>query len=165
MDADKACFSHYGKMDPAKTVKKEIDSLKRIIGGLTIANDILKNLGGKQKLSATKQMNQQVSPAGFLQYTGVSKCVWYSTPRMREVRLDLGVVDAVTRISAKKPTYGTRWMAAQVSRETGVLVNCKQIQRICQKMGYIEPQKTKEEVIRTKRRFFKPEAPNQLWGS
>ena len=41
-------------------------------------------------------------------YASISKCVWYYTPRTRKVRLDLGVVDAVTRISTKRPTSGTR---------------------------------------------------------
>ena len=47
----------------------------------------------------------------------------------------------------------------QVSRETGVPVNRKQAQRIYRKTGYIDPQKTKNDIIRTKRRLFKPEAP------
>lgn len=41
-DAGKARLSHHGKVDPAKITKHEIDSLKRIIGELIIANDILK---------------------------------------------------------------------------------------------------------------------------
>ena len=42
-------------------------------------------------------------------------------------------------------------------------VNCKQIQRICQKTGYIESHKTKNNIIRIRRKLFKPEAPNRLW--
>ena len=67
----------------------------------------------------------------------------------------------MSRISAKRPTYGTLRMAAQVSKETGVPVNRKQIQRIYRKTGYIDPQKTKNDIIRTKRRLFKPDAPNR----
>ena len=42
MDGGKASLAHSGKADPAKSMKKENDTLKRIIGELTIANDILK---------------------------------------------------------------------------------------------------------------------------
>ena len=55
-------------------------------------------------------------------------------------------------------------MAAQISRETGTSTNRKKIQRIYQKIGWNEPQKTKNDIIRTSRRKrFKPTGPNQLW--
>ena len=95
--------------------------------------------------------------------SGVSKKMWYYTPHPRNVSLNPNVVNAVKRISVQRPTYGTRRMAAQVSREIKTAVNRKQMQRIYRKIGYIEPQKTKNEIIRTKRKLFKPEAPNQLW--
>ena len=98
-----------------------------------------------------------------LEYAGVSKCAWYYEPRPREIELNQEIVDAVKRISLKRPTYGTRRMAAKVEREVGVPVNRKQIQRIYRKAGYIEPKKTKNEIIRTKRKLFKPDAPNRLW--
>ena len=59
--------------------------------------------------------------------------------------------------------YGTRHMAAQIKREAGIAVNRKQLQRIYRKIGCIEPQKTKNDITRTKRKSFKPKAPNQLW--
>lgn len=114
-------------------------------------------------MNAARQMRQQMSLAGALKYSGVSKCAWYYEPRTRKVRLDQNIVDAVSRISVKRPTYGTRRMAAQVSRELNTPVNRKQMQRIYRKIGYIEPQKTKNDIIRTKRKLFKPEAPNRLW--
>lgn len=42
MDAGKAGLSRYGKSDPARAIKKENGDLKRIIGEMTIANDVLK---------------------------------------------------------------------------------------------------------------------------
>ena len=42
VDAGKAGLAHHGNADPAKTTKREIDNLKRIIGELTVANDALK---------------------------------------------------------------------------------------------------------------------------
>ena len=42
--------------------------------------------------------------------------------------------------------------------------NRKKIQRIYRKIGWIEPQKGKKEIIRaSRRRRFKPSKPNQLW--
>ena len=42
MDGGKSSLSHHGKNDPVRTIKKENDNLKRIIGDLTIAGDALK---------------------------------------------------------------------------------------------------------------------------
>ena len=42
IDAGKARLSHPGKSDPAKAAKKKIEDLNRIIGELTVANDVLK---------------------------------------------------------------------------------------------------------------------------
>ena len=72
-------------------------------------------------------------------------------------------MQAVQRIGGKRPTYGTRRMAAQVCRGTHTATNRKKIQRIFRKLGWIEPQKTKNDIIRTNRKLFKPDAPNQLW--
>ena len=114
-------------------------------------------------MNAAKQLNQQLSLRKSLKYAGISKCMWYYEPTPRSVPLNKTVVDAVRDISSRRPTYGTRRMAAQIKRETGIVVNRKQLQRIYRKIGYIEPQKTKNDIIRTKRKLFKPEAPNQLW--
>ena len=54
-------------------------------------------------------------------------------------------------------------MAAQVSRELDKPVNRKQIQRIFHKLGWIEPKKTKNDIIKSARILFKSDAPNQLW--
>ncbi len=54
-------------------------------------------------------------------------------------------------------------MAAQIALDTGTPTNRKQVQRIYRKIGYIQPQKRKNDIIRTGRRLFKPEAPNRLW--
>ena len=67
----------------------------------------------------------------------------------------------VQRIGGKRPTYGTRRMAAQVCREMHIATNRKKIQRIFRKLGWIEPQKTKNGIIRTNRKLFKADAPNR----
>ena len=42
MDGGKSNLGHRGKSDPHKAMKKENGDLKRIIGELMIANDVLK---------------------------------------------------------------------------------------------------------------------------
>ena len=42
MESGKAGLSRSGKKDPIKTMKKREEDYKRLIGELTIANDILK---------------------------------------------------------------------------------------------------------------------------
>ena len=47
-------------------------------------------------------------------------------------------------------TYGTRRMAAMLTRILGKPANRKRIQRIFRKMGYITPSKSKIEILRSK---------------
>ena len=78
--------------------------------------------------------------------------------------IDASVIHKVRQIASRRPTYGTRRMAVQISRETGMSTNRKKIQQIYRKIGWSEPQKTKNDIIRTSRRKrFKPTGPNQLW--
>ena len=114
-------------------------------------------------MNAAKLMQGQLSLRKSLEYSGVSRRQWYYKPRPREIGLNPGVLDAVLHTGRKRPTYGTRRMAAQIARDTGAAVNRKQIQRIYRKIGYIQPQKTKNDIVRAGRRLLKPEAPNRLW--
>lgn len=114
-------------------------------------------------MNAAKLMHEQLSLRKSLKYAGISRRRWYYKPKPREIGLNPAVVDAVRRISKRRPTYGTRRMAVQVTRDTGTATNRKQMQRIFRKIGYIQPQKTKNELVHTGRRLFKPKAPNQLW--
>jgi len=54
-------------------------------------------------------------------------------------------------------------MAATLSRRLGRPVNRKQVQRIYRKLGWIVPQKTKSDIIRSSRKLLRPTAPDQLW--
>ncbi len=54
-------------------------------------------------------------------------------------------------------------MAAATTRELGFAVNRKQIRRIFHKLGWIEPAKTKRDIMASKKKLVKPTAPNQLW--
>ena len=50
MESGKAGLNQSGKKDPIKAMKKREDDYKRLIGELTIANDILKKLGKKAEI-------------------------------------------------------------------------------------------------------------------
>ena len=115
------------------------------------------------KTKAVSEMMPHMSFNKSLAYCGMSKHAWYYTEHPRDMPINPDVVDMIKDIASRRPTYGTRRMAAQIKRETGIVVNRKQLQRICRKIGYIEPQKTKNDIIRTKHKLFKPKAPNQLW--
>jgi putative transposase len=113
---------------------------------------------------AVKEMrNHGISLNKSLSFSGVSKAKWYYTKKPRSISLDSGMVSSVQGMAASRPTYGTRRMAATLSRTLNRPVNRKQIQRIYRKLGWIEPAKTKNEIIRSHKKLLKPTAPNQLW--
>ncbi len=100
-----------------------------------------------------------------LQYSGASRTVWYHVKKPQKLtEPDPQTVSLVREIGNKRPTYGTRRMAAQIRRQTGVPTNRKKIQQIYRKIGWITPKKTKNDIIRAgKRDRFKPTGSNQLW--
>ncbi len=50
VDAGKAGLARHGKADPAKAPKREIYDLERVIGELTVANDVLKKPWRKARI-------------------------------------------------------------------------------------------------------------------
>jgi hypothetical protein len=69
----------------------------------------------------------------------------------------------IQQISLQRPTYGTRRMAAMLTRILGIPVNRKRVQRIFRKMGYIIPCRRKKDIIRSKVSNVKADRPNQIW--
>ncbi len=114
-------------------------------------------------MTAVNQLNKHISLNKSLLLIGVSKSKWYYSKSPRRIQTDPAVTDVVQKIGKQRPTYGTRRMASQVSRELNKPVNRKQIRRIFHKLGWIEPKKTKNDIIKSARTLFKPDAPNQLW--
>lgn len=110
-----------------------------------------------------QELLKHISLNKSLFLTGVSKTRWYYSKSPRNIQTDHTVIDVIQEIGKQRPTYGTRRMAVQVSRELNIPVNRKKIQRIFHKLGWIEPAKTKKEIIKPNRVLFQPTAPNQLW--
>ncbi len=117
-------------------------------------------------MNAVQICHQKMGLNTALKYCGVSKGTWYYARKdvdRRTRKADSGTVSIIRTIGKKRPTYGTRRMANQILRETGVRVNRKKIQRIYRQIGWIEPKKTKNDIIRASRKLTRPDAPNRLW--
>ena len=108
---------------------------------------------------------QSMSMRKMFSYIGMSGNKWYHKPRPRNIQINQTIAKITEKIGLKRPTYGTRRMAASVSRELDMPVNRKQIQRIYRKTGVISPQKTKKEIMRSNKKLLKPTGPDQLWES
>ena len=116
------------------------------------------------RMQAVRETSMEMSLNRALQYCGMPKHTWHYTKKPRDVLINAEIADKIRKISFKRSTYGTRRMAAQVAREMGTPTNRKKIQHIYRKIGWNEPQNDKKDIIRTsKRRKFKPDAPDQLW--
>ena len=87
------------------------------------------------RMQAVHEVNRGMSLNKALRYCGMSKRAWYYVKKPRDVAIDANVADRVRGIASRRPTYGTRRMAAQVAKETGVPTNRKKIQRIYRKIG------------------------------
>jgi putative transposase len=121
----------------------------------------------------------RISIRKALTYSGCSKNIYYGN---KDHRYDITAATAATaatavtpssstttiekeiqQISMQRPTYGTRRMAAMLTRILGIPVNRKRVQRIFRKMGYITPSKSKKEILRSKIPNVKADRPNQVW--
>lgn len=112
---------------------------------------------------AVREAMAHMSLNKALAHCGMSTRAWYYARRPRDIPIDAEATRKIRQVAARRPTYGTRRMAAQISRETGMSTNRKKIQRVYRKIGWIEPQKSKEIIHASRRRRFKPSGPNQLW--
>ena len=86
-------------------------------------------------MTAVKELSKHISLNKSLSLVGVSKTRWYYSKSPRITPTDPVVTDVVQKIGSIRPTYGTRRMAAQVSKELDKSVNRKQIRRIFHKLG------------------------------
>jgi transposase InsO family protein len=98
-----------------------------------------------------------------LLYSGSSRNLYYHEQKPRLIPSDPYAVKKVEELILERPSYGTRRVAAQLSRELGVPINRKRIQRIFHTLGYAEPAKTKNEIIRARDRAPKTSRPYELW--
>jgi len=114
-------------------------------------------------MAAVKELTKHISLNKSLSLVGISKTRRYYSKSLRNISTDPTVTDVVQKIGKQRPTYGTRRMVAQISRELNISINRKKIQRIFHKLGWIKPRESKNDIIKSHRTLFKPSAPNQLW--
>lgn len=98
-----------------------------------------------------------------LKYSGCSWNLYYHLEKPRLIAPDPSIVEKVEELILRRPSYGTRRIAAQLSRELGAPINRKRIQRIFRILGYTEPSKTKSEIVRARDRAPKASRPYELW--
>jgi hypothetical protein len=105
---------------------------------------------------------EKMSLRKALRYSGMSSCSYYK-PVKRIVEPDPSVMRKVEELALQRPFYGTRRMAAQLSRELRVPMNRKRVQKIYRVLDWIEPRKTKGQIIRSASRVVKASRPYEFW--
>jgi putative transposase len=115
-------------------------------------------------------LNNGMSIRKALTYSGCSKNMYYNNNNSRKnnyrnhiASSSSSIEENIQQISLQRPTYGTRRMAAMLTRILGRPVNRKRVQRIFRKMGYITPSRSKKKIIRSKVPTIKADRPNQVW--
>jgi transposase len=136
-------------------------------------------------LNNNNNNNKRMSIRKALAYSGCSKNMYYYNSIKQKKypgnHITTAAVAAVTassssssttttmieqeiqQISMERPSYGTRRMAAMLTRILGIPVNRKRVQRIFRKMGYITPCRRKKDIIHSKVPNVKTDRPNQVW--
>jgi len=108
--------------------------------------------------------SQGLSLRRAMKHTGCSRSAYYHKPKRRSIPPDPSIVEKVKEEALKRPLYGTRRMAVTLSRILGRPINRKRIQRIYRHLGWIQPRKTKKQLLRAAYdRRPKPTKPNELW--
>jgi hypothetical protein len=112
-----------------------------------------------------------------LAYTDCSRNTYYSKnkeekkkgPRnirqRQHHRLNQAVLEKkIDEIILQRPSYGTRRMAAMLTRVLGKSINRKRVQRIYHKLNLTIPSRKKREIIRSKyKNIKKVDRPNDVW--
>jgi transposase InsO family protein len=116
-------------------------------------------------MAVSIMMNRGLSLRKALKYAGSSSENYYYKPRRKASRLDdQSVMEHIRELALQRPLYGSRRIAAMLSRRLGRRINRKQVQHAFRLMGWTKPQTTKKELIRsTRKRPPKPTDINQQW--
>jgi transposase InsO family protein len=109
-----------------------------------------------------------------LAYTDCSRNTYYYSKKEKEgprnalqlhQQLDQAVLEKkIDEIILQRPSYGTRRMAAMLTRVIGKSINRKRVQRIYHKLNLTIPSRKKREIIRSKyKNIKKVDRPNEVW--
>jgi putative transposase len=118
-------------------------------------------------MSVTIMTHRGLSLRKSLSYVGASRGSYYY--RAKRTRSDRGkmrdpsMLPAVKEVALRKPVYGSRMLAAVLSREMGRPVNRKLVQHAFRILGWTMPQMTKKQLIGATHVKPKPTGINQDW--
>jgi putative transposase len=108
-------------------------------------------------------VQNELSLRKALSYAGWSRCAYYYEPKRRSINPDPAVLQKLEGITLERPSFGTRRMAAMLTRDLGRPVNRKQVQRIFRILGWIKPSTKKGEILRALANPLLPTRPYELW--
>ena len=93
---------------------------------------------------------------------GDPKEVWYYKPKAREPAVNRDVLQLIRQIREERPFYGTRRMAAELSKMLDRPVNRKLVRRVYRRMGWGLPAR---DLNYAKARWMpiKAARPNPVW--
>lgn len=118
-------------------------------------------------MSVAIMMNKGLSLRKALSAVGSSQGAYYYKPK--PARSDKGklrdpsVLSAVNELALRKPMYGSRMIAAVLSKELTRPVNRKPVQHAFRIMGWEMPQMTKKQLMGATHEKPKPTGINQDW--
>jgi putative transposase len=110
-----------------------------------------------------KGEERRMSLRKALRYSGMSSCSYYYQPVSRVVEPDPRMVKKVEELALQRPFYGTRRMAAQLSRELHAPVNRKRVQKVFRTLNWVEPAKTKSQIVRSATKVVRASRPFEFW--
>nr|AFK24957.1 putative transposase [uncultured archaeon] len=116
-------------------------------------------------MAVSMMMSRGLSLGKALKYAGSSSGNYYYKPGMKASKLDdPSVLEHVRELALQRPLYGSRRIAAMLSRRPGRRINRKQVQHVFRLVGWTGPQTTRKELIRsTRKRPPRPTDINQQW--
>ncbi len=118
-------------------------------------------------MSIAIMLNKGLSLRKALRSVGSSQGTYYYRHHTRQDKgclRDRSILSTIKEHALRKPMYGTRMMAARLSKELGRPVNRKLVQHAYRVMGWTTPQLTRSEVLKAvSDRISKPTGINQSW--
>jgi transposase InsO family protein len=118
-------------------------------------------------MSVVIMLHNGLSLRKALAAVGSSQGSYYHKPRLdRRDKGDLrdpSMLDTVRELALMRPVWGTRMIAAYLSKDIHRPVSRKLVQHAFHVMGWTMPQMTKKQILRAKHRVEKPTGINQLW--
>ena len=121
--------------------------------------------------------NNDLSLRKALEYTGCSRNAYYynkkkmkekesrDTKQHRQLDEETALEKKIKEIILQRPSYGTRRMAAMLTRTMGKPINRKRVQRLYRKLNLTIPSRKKREIMRSKynNNIKKVDKPDELW--